>query len=93
MKNQSTSTISRRFAALTAPAVAAGILLGGLAGGAGIASAQPADGGGCSTMTMPGGQSGANPAALTRAGQVANAAGPGASDGSMAVDCQPASHG
>jgi hypothetical protein len=44
-------------------------------------------------MTMTGGQDGTAPNALTRAGQVGAAAGPSASDGSMAVNCQAASHG
>lgn len=94
MKNLTNSSAPHRLAALTAPLVAVGVLLGGLAlGGAAVASAQPADSGGCSAMTMTSGQNGANPSAMTRAGQVASAAGPSASDGSMAVDCRPASHG
>lgn len=81
----------RRIAA--GPLVAVGLFLGSLAiGGPAVAGAQPADGQ-CTGMTMTGGQSGPNTNALTRAGQINSASGPGASDGSMAVDCQPASHG
>ena len=90
-----TTTFTRRVtAAVSAPLVAAGIILGSMViGSTGIASAQPTSGGQCAGMTMTDGQGGANPSALTRAGQIGAAAGPGASDGSMAVDCQAASHG
>jgi hypothetical protein len=33
------------------------------------------------------------PNAMTRAGQISAAAGPSASDGAMAANCQPAGHG
>lgn len=86
-------TTTRRFTAIVAlPAATAGILLGGLAfGGQAIAGAQPADSQ-CAGMTMTSGQGGANPGALTRAGQVGAAAAPSASDGAMAVNCQPVGH-
>lgn len=89
-----TITTRRLTAALAAPLAAAGILLGGLvAGGAATASAQPAADSQCAGMSMTNGQSGPNPGALTRAGMISGAAGPSASDGSMAVNCAPASHG
>lgn len=77
---------------VAAPAVAAGILIAGIvAGGSAIATAQPMDGQ-CSTMTMTSGANVPAPSGLTRAGQVGAAAGPSASDGSMAAPCQPAGH-
>lgn len=88
-------SLTRRLTALVAaPLVAGGLVLGGVVvGGPASAEAQPADGGGCTTMAMTSGRGGPNPGALTRAGQIGAAAGPSASDGAMAVDCQPASHG
>lgn len=89
-----TATTRRITAALSGPLLAAGIFLGGMAiGGTATASADPMSSGQCSSMTMTSGQDGTGPNALTRAGQVGAAAGPSASDGSMAVDCAPASHG
>lgn len=92
--NTTTTTRTRRLtAALAAPLAAAGIMLGSLAiGGSATAGAQPGDTQ-CSGMAMTDGQGGPNPAALTRAGQVNGAAGPGASDGSMTVNCAPVGHG
>lgn len=89
------TTITRRITtALAGPLVAAGVLLGSaLAGDVATAAAQPASAGQCSSMTMTAGQGATNPNALTRAGQIGAASGPGASDGSMAVACEPASHG
>jgi hypothetical protein len=87
---------ARRLTALVAgPLIAGGLILGGVVvGSPASAGAQPAVGGGCTTMTMTAGQSGPNASALTRAGQIGAAAGPAAaSDGAMAVDCQPAGHG
>lgn len=81
------SSITRRLiAAATGSLVATGMLLGTGA----IAAAQPTD---CTPMTMTNGASDANPNALTRAGQIGAASAPSASDGSMPVDCKPASHG
>lgn len=86
-------TTTRITAKAAGPLIAAGIFLGSVAALApAIASAEPMDGQ-CTSMTMTDGQSGANPGALTRAGQVGVATGSSASDGSMAVSCQPASHG
>ena len=92
MNNRS---LTRRLSALVAgPLVAGGLIVGTVVvGSPASAGAQPADGGGCTTMTMTSGQGGPNPGALTRAGQISAAAGPSASDGAMAVDCLPASHG
>ena len=79
-----------RTTAFAAPVVAAGILIGTLiAGGSAVAGAQPVTNDQCTTMTMPA-QSGPNPSALTRAGQINGASAP---DTSMTVNCQPASHG
>ncbi len=90
----STTKTRRLAAALAAPLAAAGILLGGMAIGASPnAGAQPVDGTQCAGMAMTNGQNGPNPAALTRAGMINGAAGPGASDGSMAANCAPAGHG
>lgn len=88
------TTITRRVTAtLSGPLVAAGIILGSMViGETATAGAQPGDGQ-CSSMTMTGGQDAAGPNALTRAGQIGAAAGPSASDGSMALNCQAASHG
>ncbi len=88
-------TITRRITAgLAGPLVAAGILLGGaVVGGTATAAAQPASSDQCTSMTMTQGSGGTNPNALTRAGQIGAASGSGASDGSMAAACQPASHG
>ena len=81
-------------ATLSGPLVAAGIILGSMViGEAATANAQPSTDGQCSSMPMTNGQDGTAPNALTRAGQVGAAAGPSASDGSMVVSCQPASHG
>ena len=81
-------------ASLSGPLVAGGILLGSLViGDSATASAQPTSDGQCSSMPMTDGQDASAPNALTRAGQVGAAALPSASDGSMAVNCQPASHG
>lgn len=90
----STNTFTRRITATVSGAlVAAGILLGSMViGDTASATADPMSGGQCAGMTMTDGQGGTNPNALTRAGQI-GAAGSGASDGSMAVDCQAASHG
>jgi hypothetical protein len=87
--------LTRRITArLAGPLVAGGLILGSLVvGSPASAGAQPADGSGCTTMGMTSGQGGPAPSALTRAGQISAAAGPGASDGAMPVDCQPASHG
>ena len=76
-------------------AVAAAALPGliGLVGESATANAQPTTDGQCTSMPMTGGQDGTAPNALTRAGQVGAATGPSASDGSMAVNCAPASHG
>ena len=84
----------RITATLSGPLVAAGIILGAMViGDTATASAQPTTDGQCTSMTMTGGQDGTAPNALTRAGQIGSAAGPSASDGSMAVDCQAAGHG
>ena len=90
-----TTTFTRRItSAMSGPLVAAGIILGSMViGDNATAAAQPTSGGQCAGMTMTDAQSETSPNVLTRAGQVGAAAGPGASDGSMAVDCQAASHG
>lgn len=87
-------TTTRRITAIIAiPAATVGVLLAGLGfGGQAAANAQPMGGTGCGSMPMTGGQGGVNPSAMTRAGQIVAAQSPGASDGAMAVDCQPASH-
>lgn len=88
-----TTKTRRLTAVLVAPLAAAGILLGTLAvGGSPTAVAQPAGDDQCSGMAMTNGQSGPNPSSMTRAGQINAAAGANASDGSMAVNCAPASH-
>ena len=89
------TTFGRKLAAtLSGPLVAAGILAGSMViGEPATANAQPTTDSQCSSMTMTNGQDGTAPNGLTRAGQVGAAAGPSASDGSMAVNCQPASHG
>jgi len=89
------TTIGRKLtASLTGPLVAAGIILGSMViGESATANAQPTTDGQCTSMPMTGGQDGTAPNALTRAGQVGAATGPSASDGSMAVNCAPASHG
>jgi hypothetical protein len=92
-------TATQRFTArgfttrAAGPIIAAGILLGSLTvAGPAIAGAEPMDNQ-CTSMTMPDGQPATGPNALTRAGQVGAASQPSASDGSMPVNCQPASHG
>lgn len=91
-------TVNTRFtrrltATLSGPLVAAGVILGSMVTGeTATAGADPMSGGQCTSMTMTGGQDAPGPGALTRAGQIGAAAGPSASDGSMAVDCQAASH-
>ncbi len=90
------TTIGRTLtASLSGPLVAAGIILGSMViGETATASAQPTTDSQCSSMPMTDGQDGtAAPNALTRAGQVGAAIGPSASDGSMTVNCTPASHG
>jgi len=89
-----TIQFTRRITAtLSGPLVAAGILLGAMViGDSATASADPAADGQCTSMAMTGGQGGSAPNGLTRAGQIGAAAGPSASDGSMAVNCQPAGH-
>jgi hypothetical protein len=89
------TTATRRItAAVSGPLLAAGIFLGSMViGGTAAANADPMSGGQCTSMTMTNGQDGTAPNGLTRAGQVGAAAGPSASDGSMAVNCAPASHG
>ena len=89
-----TKNIGRTLAAaVSGPLVAAGIMLGSIViGDSATASAQPTTDSQCASMPMTSGQDGTAPNALTRAGQVGAAAGPSASDGSMAVNCQPASH-
>jgi hypothetical protein len=90
-----TKRFGRTLAAtLSGPLVAAGIVLGSMViGDSATASAQPTSDGQCASMPMTEGQNQNGPSALTRAGQVGAASGPTASDGSMAVNCQPASHG
>lgn len=87
-------TATQRFTTRSAgPIIAAGILLGSLTvAGPTVAGAEPMDNQ-CTSMTMTNGQDAAGPNALTRAGQVGAARQPSASDGSMPVSCQPASHG
>jgi len=89
------TNFGRKLAAtLSGPLLAAGILAGSMViGGSAIAGAQPTTDSQCSSMTMTNGQDGTAPNRMTRAGQVGAAAGPSASDGSMAVNCQAASHG
>lgn len=89
-----TTTLGQRIAATMAgPLLAAGILMGSMVvGDTAAASAQPSAGT-CTSMPMADGQDGTAPNALTRAGQVSAAAGPGASDGSMPANCAPAGHG
>ncbi len=89
------TTIGRKLtASLSGPLVAAGIILGSMVvGESATANAQPTADGQCTSMPMTDGQDGTAPNALTRAGQVGAATGSSASDGSMAVDCAPASHG
>ena len=91
----STKSIGSTLAAtLSGPLVAAGIILGSLVVvDPAPASAQPTSDGQCATMPMTGGQDQSAPSALTRAGQVGSANGPIASDPSMTVTCQAASHG
>ena len=80
-------------AVLAGPLVAAGIMLGSMVlGDSASASAEPTTAGQCTGMTMTDGQDPASPNALTRAGQIGAAAGPGASDGSMTVNCQATGH-
>lgn len=86
-------TARRVTVEIGAPLIAAGILIGGIVGGtSAIAAAQPGDTQ-CSTMSMTSGANQPVPNGMTRAGQVAGAQGPSASDGSMAASCAPASHG
>jgi hypothetical protein len=89
-----TNPLTRRVtAAMSGSLVAAGLLLGSLVvGEVAAASAQPASDSQCASMPMTSGQA-PDSNALTRAGQISAAAGPSASDGSMAVNCQAASHG
>ena len=90
-----TTSFTRRITAtLSGPLVAVGIMLGAMViNDTATASADPAPDGQCTSMSMTGGRGGSAPNSLTRAGQVGAVAGPSASDGSMAVNCQPASHG
>lgn len=87
-------TTSRRItAAVAAPLVAVGVLLGSISiASPPVAGAQPGDTR-CSGMTMTDGQGSADSNLLTRAGQVGAASAPSTGDGSMPVNCQPASHG
>lgn len=89
------TAITRRIGnAIGGALIAAGVVLGSLAVvDPAIADAQPTGSGQCSSMAMTDGRSGPPSNALTRAGQVAAIAGPGASDGSMAVNCQADGHG
>lgn len=81
-------------ASLSGPLVAAGIIIGSMViGDSATANAQPTIDGPCTSMPMTDGQDGTAPNALTRAGQVGSVTGSSASDGSMAVNCTPASHG
>lgn len=87
------NTVRRVAVEIGAPLVAAGILIGGIVGGtSAIAAAQPGDTQ-CSTMSMTNGADQPTPNGMTRAGQIAAAQGPSASDGSMGASCAPASHG
>lgn len=87
------NTVRKVAVEVGAPLIAAGILVGGIvAGTSAIAAAQPGDTP-CATMSMTNGADVPTPNGLTRAGQVGAAAGPSASDGSMAASCAPASHG
>ncbi len=84
----------RIIATLSGPLVAAGLILGSMAiGETATATAQPASDSQCTSMSMTSGQDGTGPNALTRAGQISAASGPSASDSSMVVNCQAASHG
>lgn len=86
-------TVGRAAVEVGTPLIVAGILIGGIvAGTSAIASAQPGDNQ-CSTMSMTSGADVPRPNGLTRAGQLGAAGGSGASDGSMAASCTPASHG
>ena len=87
-------TATTRFTARAAgPIIAAGIMLGSLTvAGPSAAGADPMDNR-CTSMTMTDAPGGTAPNGLTRAGQIGAAAGPTASDGSMAANCAPASHG
>lgn len=87
-------TITRRLSAIVAaPLVTAGIIASALAiGNPATAGAQPVSGGQCTAMTMPDGGAAQGASMMTRAGQIVAAAGVSASDGSMAVNCQPAGH-
>ena len=89
-----TTTFTGRVgAALAGPLVAAGIMLGSMViSETASAGAEPTSGGQCTSMTMTDGQGASSPNALTRAGQIGAAAGPGASDGSMTVNCQATGH-
>lgn len=81
------------IATAAGPLIAAGIFLGNMTvAGPAVAGAQPGDAQ-CSGMTMTDGQNAGDPNAMTRAGQVRAATAPAPSDGSMPVNCQPASHG
>lgn len=84
------TSIARRIVTAVA---ATGIFLGGSVIATAIATAQQAPDGQCAGMTMTNGRPAVTPNALTRAGQIGAAGAPSASDGSMAVNCQPASHG
>ena len=86
--------MKRSFAATAAaPLIAAGIFLGSMTiAGPTIAGAQPGDTR-CSGMAMTDGRNTPEPNGLTRAGQVGAATAPAPGDGSMTVNCQPASHG
>jgi hypothetical protein len=88
-------TFGRTLAAtLSGPLIAAGVILGSMVlGDSATANAQPSTDGQCTSMPMTDGRDGTAPNALTRAGQLGAAAGPSASDGSMAVNCQPVGHG
>lgn len=87
-------TVTRRLSAIVAaPLVAAGIIAGALAiGDPATAGAQPVSSSQCTAMTMPDGSAAPGPNMMTRAGQIAAATGAGASDGSMAANCQPVGH-
>jgi hypothetical protein len=85
-------TLRNLTADVAAPAIAAGILIAGIvAGGTAIATAQPMDSQ-CTNMAMTSGANQPAPNGMTRAGMIASATGPSASDTSMAAPCQPASH-
>lgn len=84
----------RISAIVTAPLLVGGILFGGMTiADSPIAGAQPSAAGQCSSMTMTGAQGVGNPSLMTRAGQINAAAGNNtATEGSMPVNCEPASH-